>query len=127
MWPADRRYTISSVALWGGFLMMLPVLAWSSDGRWPAPALWALALAPAATVVVQFILAYRLIARQDEFVRALTAKRIIAAAGVAIAVAVGWSILEEYAGLFHVPAWLIYPLFWGALGMVTPFIRSTRA
>ena len=58
--------------------------------------------------------------------RALTVKRMVAAAGLSITLATAWSVLE-LAGLPHLPAWLIYPLFWGVFGLVTPVIRDSRA
>ncbi len=126
-WPRYRPYVIQSLLLWGFFLASLALLGWGSGaGRWPVAALAALALVHAASVGLQFALAYRLIARQDEFVRALTAKRMIAAAGLTITIAVLVGLAEQFLGLRHLPMWLVYPLFWGAFGMVTPFIESTR-
>jgi hypothetical protein len=124
-WPSHRPYLIQSLLLWAFFLAGLFALTWGS-GRWPAAALGALALIQAASVGLQFILAYRLIARQDEFVRALTVKRMIAAAGLTFTIAVLVGLAEQFLGLRDLPMWLVYPLFWGALGMVTPFVGSSR-
>ena len=126
-WPSYRPYIFQSLLLWLFFLASLLALSWGSGtGRWPAAALVALALVHASSVGLQFALAYRLIARQDEFVRAITAKRMIAAAGLTITLAVLAGLAEQFLGLRHLPMWLVYPLFWGAFGMVTPFIRSSR-
>ncbi|MEA3011060.1 MAG: hypothetical protein QOJ91_2752 [Sphingomonadales bacterium] len=126
-WPRYRPYIVQSLLLWAFFLASLVALTWGSgEGRWPAAALWALALVQAGSVGLQFALAYRLIARQDEFVRALTAKRMIAAAGLTIALAVLAGLAEQFLGLSHLPMWLVYPLFWGAFGMVTPFIGTSK-
>jgi hypothetical protein len=62
----------------------------------------------------------------DEFVRALTAKRFIVASGLAMALLSGWGFMESYGGAAHAPGWLIYPLFWGLFGLISPFIRSSR-
>lgn len=126
-WPSHRPYLVQSLLLWGFFLVSLLALSWGSgSGRWPAAALGALVLVQAASVALQFVLAYRLIARQDEFVRAITAKRMIAAAGLTITVAVLVGLAEQFLGLRPLPMWLVYPLFWGAFGMVTPFIGTSR-
>ncbi|HEX8626305.1 MAG TPA: hypothetical protein VF782_14685 [Allosphingosinicella sp.] len=126
-WPSYRPYLVQSLLLWVFFLASLLALTWGSgEGRWPVAALGALALVHAASVGLQFALAYRLIARQDEFVRALTAKRMIAAAGLTITIAVLVGLAEQFLGLRHMPMWLVYPLFWGAFGMVTPFIGSSK-
>ncbi|WP_165186273.1 hypothetical protein [Caulobacter soli] len=125
-WPTSWRYTLGAVVAWILFLAcVLGVTAGRAQG-WPMAALAALALVPALTVALQFRAAYRLIAEQDEFVRALTLKRMTVAAAAAITLATAWSGLELI-GLPHLPAWLIYPLFWGLFGLVTPLIRDTRA
>ena len=62
----------------------------------------------------------------DEFILALIARQFILAAGLAMAIASVWGFGESYAGAFHLPAWLIYPLFWACFGVVAPFVRSSR-
>lgn len=126
-WPRYRPYLVQSLLLWIFFLASLVALGWgSSGGRWPAAAMWALALVQAASVALQFALAYRLIARQDEFVRAITAKRMIAAAGLTITLAVLVGLAGQFLGLRPLPMWLVYPLFWGAFGIVTPLIGTSK-
>jgi hypothetical protein len=127
VWPWHRPYIVTTGLLLAAFVAALLALAWNAEtGRLPLAAAGALALVPPATVAAQFAAAWRLIAGQDEWVRALTAKRMIAAAGLTVTLAVGWSMAEEYVGLPHAPAWLLYPFFWGAFGFVTPFIRDSR-
>ena len=125
-WPSSWTYRISAVTLWCLFLMSLVCLTWERHFGAPAPVLWVLAAVPGLTVIIQFYLAYRLIARQDEFARALTAKRVMAAGGLTIAVATGWSVAEQFAAAPHVPTWLIYPFFWSAFALATPFINDTQ-
>jgi hypothetical protein len=43
-----------------------------------------------------------------------------------MAVAVFWGFGESFAGAPHLPAWLVYPLFWAAYGVVSPFIRASN-
>jgi hypothetical protein len=128
VWPWYRHYVVTTALLLAAFGAALLALAWGAqDGRLPPAALAALALVPPATVAAQFAAAWRLIARQDEWVRALTAKRMVAAAGLTVTLAVAWSMAEEFLDLPHAPAWLLYPFFWGAFGIVTPFIQDSRA
>jgi hypothetical protein len=106
----------------GGLLF----LSWSRDEA----VIWALlrwAAAGLATLGVgyQFWAAYRLISMQDEFVRALAAKRMLAAAGATLSFAVFWALGQQFLGLPTVPMWMLYPLFWGAFGLLTPFIKSS--
>ena len=126
-WPASRSYLILSLTLWALFLFSVALLAGGSgEGGLPPGALAAVVLLQSATVAAQFGAAYRLIAREDEFVRALTAKRIIAAAGLTVTAAVGWGSAQQFLGAPSAPTWLIYPLFWGAFGAVTPLVRTSR-
>ena len=127
-WPKSRRYVIWSSANWVAFIVAVWFLSWArSNGRLPDVAAWPLVLFIAGTVAVQFVAAYRLVAEQDEFIRAITAKRGIAAAGVTITVAVLWGLAQQFLGVPEAPLWVVYPFFWGAFGMVTPLIRTSRA
>ncbi len=127
-WPRDARYVIWSSANWLMFLAGVFFLSWGSAAGWMTDyVLWPVVLVLAGTVAGQFVAAYRLVAAQDEFIRALTAKRGIAAAGLTLSVAVFWGLAEQFLHVPDVPMWVLYPFFWGAFGMVTPFIRSSHA
>ena len=127
-WPRSRTYVIWSSLNWLMFLAAVGFLSWGNRGGWlPEWAIWAIAVVAAASVVGQFAAAYRLVCAQDEFVRGITAKRAIAAAGVTITAAVLWGLVQQFLAVRTVPLWVVYPLFWGAFGLVTPFIRTSRA
>src|SRR5690349_18710150 len=124
--PFSTRYVIWSSLNWVMFIAAVALLTRGqrdiglTDGLTAAIILFV-----AATVAAQFYAAYRLVAVQDEFVRGLTAKRGIAAAGVTITAAVLWGLAQQFLPVPQLPMWLVYPLFWGAFGMVTPLIRSS--
>ena len=86
----------------------------------------ALALIVAVPVACQIWAAIAWMRDSDEFFRAITAKRFILATGLAIAVASAWGFQELYAHAPHISAAMVYPLFWAAFGVVTPFVRSSR-
>ena len=90
------------------------------------PVAWALAATVTAPVIGQLWATLALIRESDEFVRALIAKQFILAAFLAMAIATLWGFGESFAGAYHLPAWIIYPLFWACFGVVAPFVRSTR-
>ena len=126
--PWSRGYVIWSSANWILFLAAVAFLTWGMGGELlPDVAVWALVMFVAATVAGQFVAAYRLVAAQDEFIRGITAKRGIAAAGLTITVAVFWGLAQQFLDVREVPLWVVYPLFWGAFGIVTPFIQSSQA
>lgn len=127
-WPASRRYVIWSSANWLAFIAAVAFLTWgTAASELPDFVVWAIVLVVAGTVGAQFFAAYRLVAEQDEYIRGITAKRGIAAAGVTISVAVLWGLAQQFLAVPQVPMWVVYPLFWGAFGIVTPFIRSSHA
>jgi hypothetical protein len=124
--PFSAKYVIWSSANWLMFIAAGAFLTWGGRGQHlPDALVWAIILFVAATVAAQFYAAYRLVAVQDEYIRGITAKRGIAAAGVTITAAVLWGLAEQFLPVPDVPMWTIYPLFWGAFGMVTPLIRSS--
>lgn len=127
-WPRSRTYVIWSSANWIFFIAAVAFLTWGAAAeRLPDYVAWAIVIVVAGTVAAQFLAAYRLVAEQDEYIRGITAKRGIAAAGVTISVAVLWGLAQQFLAVPEVPMWVIYPLFWGAFGIVTPFIRSSHA
>ena len=127
-WPDSRRYVIWSSANWLAFIAAVAFLTWgTAAARLPDFVLWAIVLVVAGTVGAQFFAAYRLVAGQDEYIRGITAKRGIAAAGVTITAAVLWGLAQQFLAVPQVPMWVVYPFFWGAFGMVTPLIRSSHA
>ena len=91
------------------------------------PLAWAIAAAVAIAICVQIwaILVY--MRDSDEFVRAVTAKQFILAAGIAVAAFSGWGFAESYADAPHAPGFIVYPLFWFAFGLVSAFVRTSRA
>jgi hypothetical protein len=125
-WPRSRLYVLGSLANWAFFLLSVWLLAWGSRNALSPWLLWAMALLLAGSVAVQFAAAYRLVAAQDEFLRAITAKRIIAAAGLTLTAAVLVGAAGQFLGAPSVPMWVLYPFFWGAFGIVTPLVRTSR-
>ena len=125
-WPRSTRYVILSSANWLMFLAAVAFLTWGTESeRLPDAAVVAVLAIVGLSVVAQFVAAYRLVAAQDEFVRGITAKRVIAAAGLTITAAVLCGLAQQFLGAPRVPMWVIYPFFWGAFGLVTPFIRDS--
>jgi hypothetical protein len=128
MEKAHREYVVTTMAAMAAYTGCIIGLELGEEAlaAAPRPAVIVAALLPGLAIAVQIGATLRLISRADEFVRALTVKRFIAATAIAFMAATFWGFLELYAEAPHVSAWLVYPVFWGAYGLVTPFIRSTR-
>ena len=125
---AHRRYVIRTMAFMTPYVAICVAMMTTDafDGVMNKPAGWVLAAVVSAPVIGQIWATLSLMRESDEFVRGLTAKHFILAAGLAMAVAVFWGFGETFAGAPHIPAWLIYPLFWALYGVSSPFIRSSR-
>ena len=126
--PAHKRYIVRTMAFMVPYMAVCIAMMTTDafDDVIGGPAGWLLAAAVSAPVIGQIWATLALMRESDEFVRAMTAKQFIVATGVAMAIAVFWGFCETFANAPHLPAWLIYPLFWAAQGVVSPFIRSSR-
>jgi putative oxidoreductase len=125
--PAHVRYVRRTMAFMSGYVAINVAAIFGAFDDISSPvAAWLLALSVSAPVVGQIWATLALMKESDEFVRALTAKQFILAAGAAMAIASVWGFGESYADAYHVPAWMIYPLFWACFGVISPFVRSSR-
>ena len=124
---AHRRYFFRTDGFMGGYIGINAAAMFGAFDDLQRPGAWLMALAVAAPVAGQIWATLVLMRDTDEYVRALTARRFILAAGLAMALFSAWGFGESYAGAPHAPGWLIYPLFWAAYGVVSPFVRTTRA
>lgn len=125
--PAHRRYVIRTMAFMIPYVLVcLTAIGGVFDEVIGKPAGWVLALAVSAPVVGHIWAILSLMRESDEFVRAVVAKQFILSAGAAMAVAVLWGFGESFAGAPHLPAWLVYAVFWACYGLIAPFIRSSN-
>lgn len=124
--PAHRRYVMRTMAFMSGYVAINVAAILGAFDDLEAPGTWALGLAVSAPIAGQMWATLALMNEADEFVRALTAKRFIVASGLSMALFSAWGFLESYAEAPHAPGWLIYALFWGVFGLVSPFVRTTR-
>lgn len=125
--PAARLYAQRTLAFMGGYVaVMVATIGGAFDAIQGTPAAWALALAAAAPIAGQIWATLSFVRDSDEFVRAVTARRFIIAAGVAMALFSAWGFGESFAGAPHAEGWLIYPLFWAIFGCVSPLARSSN-
>ncbi|HEY1050149.1 MAG TPA: hypothetical protein VGE39_10355 [Prosthecobacter sp.] len=121
-----KQYLVRSSLFMGAYVAVnVAAIFGAFDDATPRGAL-ALALVVSAPLTghIWAVLAYMKDA--DEFIRGLMARRFIAASGIAMALACAWGFMESYAKVWHAPGWFVYPLFWLAYGMVSPFIRTSN-
>lgn len=122
-----RRYVVRTMAFMAGYVAVnIAAIFGAFDPIIGTPAGMVLGLAVAAPIAGQIWATVAFLNEADEFVRTLTAKRFIVAAGLAFALFSGWGFMESYGDAPHAPGWIVYALFWGLYGLVTPFIRTSR-
>lgn len=124
---AGRKYVRRTMVFMSGYTAINVAAIFGAFDDVSSPvAAWALAASVSAPVIGQLWATLSLMRDSDEFVRAVIAKMFIIASGMAMALATLWGFGESYADAVHIPAWLIYPLFWACFGVVAPFIRTSR-
>jgi hypothetical protein len=117
-WPNSSRYTLFSVGLWLVFLVALLAIEFALARDWTAQVRFGLACVPFITVVLQFRLSWATLMAQDEIVRGVHAERFLIAVATTLFVAIAYSTMPRAIGAPELPIWIIYPLFWGVLGIV---------
>lgn len=125
--PAHKKYVFRTFAFMIPYMVVcLAAIAGAFDEVIGKPAGWVLAVVVSAPVIGQLWATLSLMRESDEYLRAVTAKQFIVASGLAMALATLWGFGESFAGAYHLPAWLIYPLFWACFGFTSPFIQATH-
>jgi hypothetical protein len=124
---AQKRYVIRTNLFMLGYVAVnIAAIAGAFDPIVGSRAGIVLGLAVAAPIAGQLWATLALMNESDEFVRMLNAKRFILASGLAMTLFSAWGFAESYGDAPHAPGWLIYPLFWGLFGLVSPFLKSSR-
>lgn len=124
---AGRRYRWRTTASMSVYVLVNAAAIFGAFDRLSGtPLAWLVAAGAAIPIGIQIHALLVYLRDSDEFVRALTAKHFIIAAGGAMALFSAWGFGESYAAAPHAPGWLIYPLFWLAFGAASAFVRTSR-
>lgn len=118
-----------SMALWTAlYVALIAGISWTRVGEQllAGPFVYAIAALPALPVAGMMMAVLRQMNSSDEFVRALLAKRFVIAAGLTFVSCAVWGFLESFARAPHIELWLVFPAFWVAFGLVSPFVKTTR-
>lgn len=126
MTSAAKAYTFRTVFFMLGYVAALVLAVGGALDAIGGVSGWVLAVAVAAPVAGQIWATLAFIRDSDEFVAGVTAKRFILAAGLTFALSVFWGFAEKFAGAPHVEGWWVYVVFWGLMGFMPLFIRSSR-
>ena len=125
MTPAARRYTFRTLGFMLGYVgALVGVIGGALDSIGGVSG-WLLAAAVSAPVAGQIWATLSFIRESDEFVAAVTAKRFILAAGLAMGLAVFWGFAERFAAAPHLEGWLVYVAFWALMGPMPLFVNDS--
>lgn len=122
----NKKYYIRSALFMGGYVAVNLAAIFGAFDDMKPPGTWAVALVVTAPVIGQIWSVLCWMRDSDEYVRAVAAKRFIAATGIAMAIATAWGFMELYAKAPHVSAALIFPLFCLSFAVSSPFIQTSR-
>jgi hypothetical protein len=108
-WTYVRR-VIPTMVVYMALIVAVPFLiAWL---RPAGPALWLIAVLPAAPLSAVFWFYGRFFVElRDEYIRVLEIKKALIATGIVMMAATAWGFLESYAGAPHLPLFAV-PLAW---------------
>ena len=121
-----RQYVLRTLLFMGGYTVVnVAAIFGAFDDARGAGAV-ALGLVVSAPVIGHLWAVLTYMNQADEYVRNLMARRFVIASGIAMALASTWGFMEIYGGVHHIPASMIVPAFWGAFGLVSLFVRSTK-
>jgi hypothetical protein len=124
--PADRQYLTSLwswMAVYAVAVFGVPTAI--EQHLITGPAIYVAAMLPSIPIAAIMWAVIRLMARSDEYVRAITAKRMILATGLCFFLSSAWGFIETYAPGPHIPLWMVFPIFWGCFGVVSPFVKTS--
>ena len=125
MSAAMRRYLIRFFPAMLAYVGVLMGSLWMIRNQDPqGPLLWVLAIAPALPIIaVIAIMGLYLVEETDEFVRAMLAQAMLWGIGVTLSVCTAWGFLENVELVPHLPLYMVFPIFCGAMGLAQPFVR----
>ena len=122
----DRKYRIRTALFMSGYIAVNLAAIFGAFDDMKPPARWAFALIVTAPIIGHIWSLLVWMRDSDEFVRALMAKRFIVATGITFAISSAWGLMEVYATAPHVPALMVFPLFWASIAVSAPFIRTSH-
>lgn len=125
MTPAAKRYSIRTTLFMLGYVAALFAAVGGALDAIGGVSGWVLAAAVSAPVAGQIWATLSFMRESDEFVAAVTAKRFIIAAGLAMGLAVFWGFAEMFARAPHLEGWWVYVAFWALMGPMPLFVKDS--
>lgn len=121
---AQRRY-VSRMLVSAGFSILFSIGAKAAIrfGHLPHGVSYLIALLPAFPIIGALVVTGLYLAEEnDEFQRQLLIESVLGGMGITLAGTTVWGYLEAMASVPHLDSIWIYPIFWLATGVCTPFV-----
>jgi hypothetical protein len=124
MSPAAKRYMARFMPLMALYVVVLMGALFAMKGLdAKGPLLWALAVAPALPLIGAIgVMGLYLLEEKDEFPRAVLVESMIWGIGILLVATTVWGFLENADLVPHVPSFLMFPFFCGAMGLSQIFV-----
>ena len=122
---AGRRYIARFIPAMLAYVVVLSGALWAISNLHPTgPLLWLLAIAPAFPVMALIaIMGLYLIEETDEFIRSVLVQSMLWGVGITLSACTAWGFLENVELVPHLPLYLVFPIFCGAMGLAQPLVR----
>jgi hypothetical protein len=124
--PIRRRYRVTFMSSMGVYC--LAVFAISGWFGWEPPksgfGLYLAAISPALPIAYAvFVMGRYLRDEPDEFFRSLQIQSTLIGAGLTMVTCTAWGFLAQYAGVWSMPLYLVFPMWAFWMGLAMPFVN----
>ncbi|WP_292051374.1 MULTISPECIES: hypothetical protein [unclassified Brevundimonas] len=124
--PAGRAYAAGTLISMGIYALGILAASFAVEYDLARPVIIALALVPGLAILAHIVAILNYLRSADEFLKALTARRLIIASMGTLAIFAVWGFLETFAGLQGPAGWAAYCVMWGLFGIVSVVERFTQ-
>jgi len=122
--PAIRRYTYRLLVAMSFYIAFIVVAVYAFREHITGPLAYLLAALPALPIVAMLaIIGLYLAEEKDEFQRNVLVQSILWAVGATLSFTTIWGFLELFVAVPHFDLYLVFPLFWGLVGVASPLLK----
>ena len=116
---AGRAYVAGTLIAMGVYVLGIMAASFAVEQSLSRPTIIALALVPGLAILAHIVVILNYLRSADEFLKALTARRLIIASMGTLAIFAVWGFLETFAGFQGPAGWAAYCVMWALFGTVS--------
>jgi hypothetical protein len=124
--PAVRRYTFRFIAVMLLYAAFLILAVWVFKHYHPTGGVaYLLAVLPSLPIIGGLaVVGIYLTEEKDEFQRTVLVQSMLWGIGATLAVTSVWGFLENFVPVWHFDLYLVFPLFWFFVGVISPLLKA---